>query len=155
MSAPNSQVLSLLLERAAAERDGAAQALQGALAQANNARNQHDQLTSYREEFQQRWTTSFTSRGSAMDIVGCYQSFGERLTQAVNSQGHAATSADTRVEQARQRLLAAELRVAAIQKLMERRQAEQRQAAARQEQRHADEFAARVHAQQATSHLTY
>lgn len=154
MSAPNVQVLTLLLEKAATERDGAAQALQGALAQANNARNQHEQLTSYREEFQQRWTTSFSSRASTMDIVGCYQSFGQRLDQAVNSQGHVATNADSRVEQARQRLLAAELRVAAIQKLIERRQAEQRQAAQRLEQRHADEFAARVHAQRATSHLT-
>ncbi len=154
MSAPNLQVLTLLLERAAAERDDAAQALQGALAQANNARHQHDQLTSYREEFQHRWTTSFTSRASTMDIVGCYQSFGQRLDQAVHSQSHVADHADTRVEHSRQRLLAAELRVAAIQKLIERRQAEQRQAAQRREQRNADEFAARVHAQRAHSLLT-
>jgi flagellar FliJ protein len=155
MSAPNLQVLTLLLERAAAERDEAAQALQGALAQANNARHQHEQLTSYRQEFQQRWTSSFTSQAAAMDIVGCYQSFGQRLDQAVHSQHHVSSHADSRVEQARQRLLAAELRVAGIQKLIELRQAEQRQAAQRLEQRHADEFAARVHAKQAHSHLTY
>jgi flagellar FliJ protein len=138
--------LTLLLERAANERDAAAQTLQAAQAQAHAARHQHDQLHSYREEFQLRWTGNFTQRAAAMDIVGCYQSFGQRLDQAVNSQGHVAHSADNRADHARQALLAAELRVAAIQKLIERRKLEQRQAAERLEQRQSDEFAARVHA---------
>jgi flagellar FliJ protein len=147
MSAHSPQVLNILLERAAAERDAAALALQAALAQAAAARSQHGQLADYRQDYQQRWTQTFVRGASTMDIVGCYQSFSQRLDQAVSSQSQIAAHADQRVERARAAVTAAELRVASVRKLIERREAEQRQQHARQEQRAADEFAARVHRQ--------
>ncbi|HEY0954431.1 MAG TPA: flagellar export protein FliJ [Roseateles sp.] len=140
----SASTLSLLLERAEAERDAAAQALHAACAQAQAARHQHGELTGYRQEYQQRWTQQFAN-ATTMSIVGCYQNFGQRLDQAVTSQGHVAQHADQRQERARDALRQAELRVAALRQLIKRREAETQRADERREQRATDEFAARAH----------
>jgi flagellar FliJ protein len=140
----SASTLSLLLERAEAERDTAAQSLHQANAQAQAARAQHGELAGYRQEYQQRWTQNF-AQATTMDIVACYQSFGQRLNQAVDTQGHVAQHADQRQTHAREALRQAELRVAALRQLIARRQAEAAKLAQRQEQRAADEFAARAH----------
>lgn len=140
----SASTLSLLLERAQAERDTAAQALHAANAQALAARAQHGELTGYRQEYQQRWTQQF-SRATTMDIVACYQSFGQRLNHAVDSQSHVAQHADQRELSARDALRQAEMRVAALRQLIQRREAEAQAAASRREQRATDEFAARAH----------
>ncbi len=145
MSASQLSVLNLLLERAGAERDAALGDLRAALGQAQAARAQAGQLLDYRHGYRERWTQNFSQR-TTMEIVGCYQSFGQRLDHAVDSQGHIAAHADQRVERARSALAAAELRVASIRKLIERRQLEAQHARQRQEQHANDEFAARVHA---------
>jgi flagellar protein FliJ len=136
--------LSLLLERAESERDAAAQALHAASNQAQAARVQHGELAGYRQEYQQRWTQSF-AQATTMDIVGCYQSFGRRIDQAVDTQGHVVHHADQRQQRAREALRQAELRVAALRQLIARRQAEADKLVQRREQRADDEFAARAH----------
>lgn len=144
MSATATDTLSLLLERAEGERDAAARALHTASTQADTARAQHGELAGYRQDYQQRWTQSF-SQGTTMSLVGCYQSFGQRLNQAVDTQGHVANHADQRVQRAREALRQAELRVAALRQLIARRRAEADKQAQRREQRATDEFAARAH----------
>lgn len=144
MNAPAQDTLSLLLERAERERDAAAQALHAASAQAHAARTQHGELDGYRQDYQRRWTHSFT-QSATMDIVGCYQSFGRRLDQAVDTQSHVADHAGQREVRAREALRQAELRVAALRQLIARRQAEAAKATQRREQRATDEFAARAH----------
>ena len=134
----SASTLSLLLERAEAERDTAAQALHKASTQAEAARAQHGELTGYRQEYQQRWTQSF-AQATTMDIVACYQSFGQRLNQAVDTQGHVAQHADQRQTHARE----------ALRQLIARRQAEADKQAQRREQRATDEFAARAHLRRA------
>lgn len=136
--------LSLLLERAEGERDAAARTLHTASTQAQAARAQHGELAGYRQDYQQRWTQSF-AQATTMEIVACYQSFGQRLNQAVDSQGHVAQHADQRQVRAREALRQAELRVAALRQLIARRQAEADKVAQRREQRATDEFAARAH----------
>jgi flagellar protein FliJ len=144
MSATATDTLALLLDRAGKERDAAARALHAASQQAEAARAQHGDLAGYRENYQQRWTQSF-SQATTMDIVGCYRSFGQRLDQAVDPQHHVAQHADQRQARARDALRQAEMRVAALRQLIARRQAEVAQAAQRREQRATDEFAARAH----------
>ena len=144
MSATTTDTLGLLLERAQGERDAAAQALHAAGLQAEAARAQHGELSGYRLDYQQRWTHSF-AQATTMDIVACYQSFGQRLNQAVDTQGHVANHADQRQLRARDALRQAELRCAALRQLIARRQAEAAKLVQRSEQRAADEFAARVH----------
>ena len=151
MNASGTDTLSLLLERAEGERDAAARALHTAGLQAQAARAQHGELTGYRQDYQQRWTQSFAS-GTTMSLVGCYQSFGQRLDQAVTTQGHVASHADQRQVRAREALQQAELRVAALRQLIARRQAEAAKVAQRREQRATDEFAARAHLRRASAH---
>lgn len=143
MSASNLQTLSILLERAEAQRDEAQRQLQALLARAEQARHQHETLAQYRTEYQQRWSQQFARQGT-MDIVGCYQNFGGKLDQAIDSQGNVARHADQRVERARVELQEMEMRVAAIRKLIERRRAELGHAAQRQEQKTMDELSARA-----------
>ena len=144
MSASPTDTLSLLLDRAEGERDAAAQALHAASSQAQAAHAQHGELAGYRQDYLQRWTDSF-AQATTMDIVGCYQSFGQRLNQAVDTQGHVASHADQRQVRAREALRQAEVRVAALRQLIVRRQAEAAAVDRRREQRATDEFAARAH----------
>lgn len=137
------QTLSLLLERAEAERDQALAHLQGLRRQAEAAQAQAEQLGQYRQDYQQRWTQQFT-RGATIDIVGCYQNFGLRLDQAIDQQGMVARHSGARVERAEEALRELELRVASVRKLLERRRAELTHKAMRQEQKATDEQASRA-----------
>ncbi|MBY0236347.1 MAG: flagellar export protein FliJ [Burkholderiaceae bacterium] len=143
MSSSNLQVLTILLERAESERDEALRIFQEAEKRATQARNQHGELNQYRSDYQQRWTQQFASHGT-MDIVACYQSFGGRLDEAISSQGNITQYADQRQAAAREKLRETDMRVAAISKLIERRQQEKNRAAQRQEQKACDEQAART-----------
>lgn len=143
MSTTNLQTLSILLERAEAERDQALAYLQEVRRAAEAARSQADQLGQYRSEYQQRWTQQF-ARGSSIDILGCYQNFGLRLDQAIDQQGLVANHQDARVERAQEMVRELEMRVASVRKLLERRRAEMSRSAQRQEQKATDEQAARA-----------
>lgn len=142
-SISNLHTLGILLERAESERDQALAYLQEVRRQAEAAQAQHTQLGQYRNEYQQRWTQQFT-RGSSIDIVGCYQTFGLRLDQAIEQQGLVARHSDARVERAQATLRELEVRVASIRKLIERRRAEMLRMAERREQKQTDEQAARA-----------
>ena len=139
----NLSALSILLERAVAERDEALQALQQARMRADAARAQASQLHDYRQEYQQRWTSQFAQR-TTVDILGCYQNFGSKLDLAITSQGSIAAHADGHVERAQELLREREMRVASVRKLIERRQLEQQRALQRQDQKATDEPAARA-----------
>ena len=136
--------LATVLERAEAERDLARTALQRAEESARRAQSQADQLRQYRGEYQQRWTTQFSRQGAA-EIVHCYQNFMGRLEDAVTQQHQQATAAHSHLDTLRSRLVAAELRVASVKKLIERRAAEARRVLAQREQRHTDETAQQLH----------
>jgi flagellar protein FliJ len=139
----STQALTILLERAEAERDNALAQLQELQRQADAARQQSDQLGQYRNEYQQRWTQQFAQR-TTIDIVGCYQNFGGRLDQAIDQQGSVSRFAEQRVERAREALRELEMRVASVRKLLERRGLERSRALNRQEQKATDEQAARA-----------
>lgn len=150
MTAP-ADALHLLLDKAQQQRDAAAQALHAAQTQATTARSQHGELNGYRADYQRRWLDQF-SQPTAMSLVSCYQSFGQRLDQAVSSQGQAAQFANQRELHAREQLRQAELRVAALRQLIARRQAQAAQAEQRREQRSTDEYAARAHLRSLSTH---
>ncbi|HSW05750.1 flagellar export protein FliJ [Aquabacterium sp.] len=138
----SSTSLTLLLEQAESARDAQQTVLRNCEAAAAHAQAQADQLLAYRGQYEQRWSTHFRQAG-AIELLQCVQGFSQRLEQAISHQGHASAQAQARVAQARQQLIALEQRVAAVRKLIERRQAEQRRAADRREQRSTDEAAQR------------
>lgn len=137
------QSLNTVLQHAEKERDQAQAALRRAEEHARRAQAQAEQLQGYRADYQRRWTQQFSRQGT-MDIVQCYQSFTQRLDEALTQQTTLATHAGATAERLRQALLAAETRVASVRKLIERRQAEQRLAHDRREQRQTDETAQQI-----------
>ena len=137
------QPLLALLDLAERDRDASLAARQRAQEAAERAAAQASQLTGYRSEYEQRWTTQFQTSG-AMPVVHCYQGFMNRLGQAVAHQDLVILRANEQLAQAERVLHQQELRVASVRKLIERRQLEQRQSADRRDQKATDEFAARA-----------
>jgi flagellar FliJ protein len=135
--------LHTLLARAEAERDQIQAACRRADEQAHRAQAQAVQLQAYRGEYQARWAGQFSRQG-AIEIVHCYQSFMLRLDEAMAQQQRQVEAMQAQCQRLRQALLAAELRVASVRKLLERRQNEQRCARERQEQRQTDETAQQI-----------
>lgn len=150
---PDILALQTLLEQAGAARDKALAAHQRALAMVQAAQVQAGQLTAYRQEYAERFGKPFQSSG-AIELLKCYQGFMARLDDAVTQQGHAVTQAAARADDAKALLLAAELRAASVQKLIERRTAEAALRRDRSEQKATDEFAARAAWQRMASAAT-
>ena len=140
MHAPDTRSLTLVLEREEAARDDAALAVQRAQQHLDRAQAQMEQLTTYRSEYIARWSDHF-SRQSSMEIVHCYRSFMQRLDHAMAQQQTLVQRQQATVEHARTALLAAELKVAAVKKLIDRRVDEHRRRESRREQKQTDETA--------------
>lgn len=136
--------LRLLQERAQDERERAAGALRQQEELLQRARLTAAQLGDYRVEYTQRWSAQF-GHGGAIEIVRCYQSFMQRLDEALAQQQHQVQAAERAVAAARHKLLQAELRAASVGKLIERRAAELARAQQRREQRQDDETAQQLH----------
>ena len=137
------QPLTVLLGRNERQRDAAIAEHLRAVASSRAAAAQAEQLRGYRREYEQRWSAQFCVAGQ-MELVRCYQSFMERLTQAVEHQARVEAHAALQVERALVALRETELRCAAVRKLIERRSHEHRLAAERRDQKQSDEFAARA-----------
>ncbi len=140
MLPPSIAALQLLQERATEERDRLVLDLRRSEDAALRARRQHEQLDQYRSEYLQRWSAQF-GRGGAIEIVHCYQSFMQRLEEALAQQRLQIDAAERAVAAVRKALLQAELRAASIRKLIERRVADARHAHERRDQRQTDETA--------------
>jgi len=136
-------LLQTLLQRAEADRDTALAVLRQAEALVQRAEAQARQLQDYRSEYDQRWTTRFQTSGTP-ELLHCHRGFGQRLDQAITHQVTNTNQLGNRVLQAREVLLAREQRVAAVRKLIERRQAELVKIAGRRDQRATDEAAQRA-----------
>lgn len=143
MNHPSLQPLQLLLEQAERERDEA-RARQGrAEATLAGAERQQQQLSDYRQECETRWTEQFR-QGAAVTLLQCYHEFVGRLHGAVDQQAQQIQRLGQERERAAGQTLAAELRVAAVRKLIERRSQALLSAAAHREQKQMDEMAARA-----------
>jgi len=143
MSATAFQSLAILLEQNERERDQALAAQQRAQAASDAAAAQAEQLVAYRRDYEQRWNTQFR-QGGHIEVVRSYHSFMARLTQAVEQQARVAEHALQMVTQAANNLRDAELKVASVRKLIERRTLELRVAAERRDQKLTDEAATRA-----------
>jgi flagellar FliJ protein len=139
-----STALNTLLEHSQRERDLALAAVLRAEEQSQRLAIQAQQLDAYRTEYRQRWARQFSRQG-AIEIVHCYQSFMERLDEALAQQRQQAEAALAQVLRLGERLQAAEMRMASVRKLIERREAEQRQLQSRRDQRQSDESAQQAH----------
>jgi flagellar protein FliJ len=136
------QPLITLLAQSESERDSVQAELTRVTALHQTAQAQSEQLVNYRRDYETRWTQQFQT-ASTMTLVQCYRGFIQRLTMAVEQQQQVTKQAAQQVGRVRSALVAQELRVATVRKLIERRVAEDRVAQARKDQKTSDEFAAR------------
>ena len=137
-------MLQAVLDKALADRDIAAQELRTAERLVQAAQTQASSLQSYRVDYDQRWVSRFRESGGP-ELLHCHRSFGQRLDQVITLQTNNAQQLGNRLNLARQSVLAREQRVAAVRKLMARRQAELQKINANRDQRNTDEAAQRAH----------
>lgn len=135
--------LMVLLDQAERERDQALAGQNRAEAALLAARRQQQQLADYRQECETRWTEQFR-QGVAMTLLQCYHDFVGRLHGAVDQQAQQIERLCQERERAGAVTLAAELRLAAVRKLLERRSQALLRSANAREQKQMDEMAARA-----------
>jgi flagellar protein FliJ len=143
MPAPDTQALSVVREREQAARDEAALKLRQAEDHHAQARAQADSLAQYRAEYIARWNNEFKG-AKGIQLLQCYQSFMQRLDEAITQQREIVRRTETAVAQRRDELVAAETRMAAVGKLIGRRVEEHRLKVQRRDQRSTDEAAQRT-----------
>lgn len=135
------KTLKLAIEVAERKRDQASQALGQGQQRRLAAQQQLDQLQGYAQETEQRWASQ--SQGFAMpELMHHHYQFMARLDQAITMQQRAVADQERWVEQLKQALLAAELRVATLRQAAQQKQAAIDLAQRRREQRQTDEMAA-------------
>lgn len=144
MTVSGSQSVTLALELAQQQRDAAGRALSHAVHACQAAREQLAQLEAYADETRDRWALGARTWATP-ELVRHYQSFMDRLQQAVDLQRAAVQQHEDTRAQAQAELLRLEVRLASLNKLLERRAAEQHAQAASLAQKHSDEFALMQH----------
>lgn len=134
------QAFTVAVELAERRRDAARQALRDVQGAREAAQAQLEQLSGYAQETQTRWGAS-EGRTLKPEVMAHHYHFMARLDHAIGLQAGVVGSQDTRVAGARQALLQAELRLASLRKVLQRRRAEQALAEQRREQKQTDERA--------------
>ena len=132
--------LSIAVEVASRKRDDARKVLQDTLAAEQAARAQLDQLEDYARETESRWGMKADTAMQPEVMYHHYQFIG-KLEHAIGLQSGVVQEQARRVEQARQALLQAELRLTSLRKVVERKQHELAIAQMRREQKQTDERA--------------
>lgn len=136
--------LQVAIDLATRQRDDAGLALAQVVRRAEHAQLQMEQLRSYATDTSARW--SVASQASATpEIVGHYYQFMERLDQTMAMQRGAIAEVQRQCEMARQVLQQAEVRMAGLNRLLDRRRGELARAQEQREQRQSDELAAQLH----------
>ncbi len=143
--------LVLAVELATRRRDEAGQALARVLRKRDHAQLQIDQLQSYAADTQARWSVA-AQTSATPQIVGHYYQFMARLEQTVVLQQGVIADVERQGQLARRFLLDAEVRVAGLARLLEKRRVEVDRIGAKREQKQSDEFAARQHRVAAARH---
>jgi len=136
-------LLKTLLEREQKRRDEQMANVRTAVANAEAQQQQADGLGTYRTEYCRKWSAQF-QQAASIEILRSYQGFLSRLDQAITQQQSVLEHAHRMVEAHRQRLVEREIRVATVERLIERREAMLAKVADRRDQKNLDELAQRL-----------
>jgi flagellar FliJ protein len=133
--------LMIAIEMAVRKRDEARQALRERQRACDAAKSQMEQLDNYASEMQQRWGAS---EGAAMkpEVMFHHRQFMERLQHAMDLQTKVVADQAIRLEASQKGLMAAELRLSSLNKVVETRRRDIALAQMRREQKQTDERAA-------------
>ena len=133
--------LAIAVEVAERQRDGLRRQLQDALSGAQAAGAQLEQLQGYAGETQNRWGVQANAQRKP-EVLFHHRHFMDRLHHAMGLQDSVVADHGRRVVVAQQALLAAELRLSSLKKLVHQRRSELERQQARREQKQTDERAA-------------
>ena len=136
-------LLRTLLEREQKRRDEQMAQVRAAVANAQAQQQQADGLDGYRGEYCAKWSAQFRQAAN-MEILRSYHGFLSRLDQAITQQQSVVEHAQRMVEAHRQRLVEREIRVATVERLIQRREAMLAKVADRRDQKNLDELAQRL-----------
>lgn len=133
--------LMIAIEMAVRKRDDARQALRERQHAFDAAKSQMEQLENYAAEMQQRWGAT---EGASLkpEVMVHHRQFMERLEHAINLQTRVIADQSIRLEAAQKALMAAELRLTSLNKVVETRRRDMELAQMRREQKQTDEHAA-------------
>jgi len=137
-----SQALNTLLEHARRQRDEALSALLQCEESVRRLREQGRQLQTYLQEYEAR-DPARSGQVAQMDSLLWHRAFMQRLLHAVQQQQAQLDATEQRLTELRNALLAHEIRVASVDKLLQRRDQLHQRRSVRAEQRLSDEAAAR------------
>ena len=149
MTKPNA--LSVAVEMATRQRDEARRVLQHAQGAQRAAQDQLQVLQGYAQETESRWGMRAQAT-VAPEVMFHHYYFMGRLDHAAGLQSGVVDDHAQRVALAQQQLRDAEVRLASLRKLLEKRQMEALQAQARRDQKMTDERAALRHRSSAHGH---
>ena len=135
------KVLLLAIELALRERDDSARVLQQVRLANDGARQQMEQLESYAAGTESRWALP-TRSVAAPDTLRNYYQFMGRLEHAITLQRQVVADQQRQLVAAQQGLLVAEVRMASLSQLLEKKKQAIRKQQAGREQKQQDEFAA-------------
>ena len=123
------------------QRDAARQTLANMQSARQAAQAQLEQLSGYAAETEQRWGMK---EGAAVqpEVMHHQYQFMDKLQHAIGLQTRVIADQNIRLETARQALLAAELRVTSLQKVVQTRKRDMALSQMRREQKETDERAA-------------
>ena len=143
--------LTVAVEVASRKRDEALRLLQDAQGAQQAAQDQLNQLQGYARETEGRWGMR-ADAAVQPEVMFHHYHFMGRLDHAAGLQSGVVDDHAQRVALAQQQLRDAEVRLASLRKLLEKRQMEALQAQARRDQKMTDERAALRHRSSAHGH---
>jgi flagellar FliJ protein len=135
---PDPTALHLLTEQLTRERDELSAQLARSQQLRERLEQQATQLAAYRDEMQARQAGG-GARG--IEMLRVQHQFNDRLDQALAYQRAQIEATERQAAAAREALLALEIRIAAVDKLLERRATQAERKAAVREQKRSDEWA--------------
>lgn len=137
------QALQTLLEAEERRRDDAAHVAQQCAQAWQRAQAQAEQLRGYEADYRARWSPQALG-STPMPQLHEYTRFMQRLHEAQQQQAAQVQAAQARLEQAQAALRERETRLAAVRKLLQRRQGDALRRSAQREQKQLDELAQRA-----------
>lgn len=145
--------IQLAIEQATRQRDQLSVALVHVQRSVQLAQEQLHQLQSYGSETDARWVTP-AAHCVSLELVRHRYQFMDRLQQAIGLQQGVMAQHGQQLEQLRQQLVAAEIRLAGLQRVLEQRAQALEHVRRRRDQARTDEFAAMQYARQKSGTAT-
>jgi flagellar protein FliJ len=147
------RAVALAMDLATTRRDQAVKVLQSSQQAQLSAAEQLAQLEGYASETESKWATT-TQLCATPELLRHHYQFMGRLHQAIVLQQDAVNNALISVQQSRQKVLEAELRLASLKQMRVKKEAEQMHQMNRREQKQMDEFSSLRSQQMAGSSLS-